>query len=75
MSPTAVALVTFACSFGGAMLGSRVRLSLPSKHVSDDSRDSIKVIMGLVATMTALVLGLVTASAKSSFDVVDAAIK
>ena len=31
--------------------------------------------VGLVATMTALVLGLVTASAKSSFDAVDTAVK
>ena len=35
----------------------------------------VKVGVGLIATMTALVLGLVTASAKSSFDAVDKAMK
>ena len=35
----------------------------------------MKVGIGLIATMTALVLGLVTASAKSSFDAVDTAVK
>lgn len=75
MAPTVVALVTLACTFGGAMLGLRLRQSLPSDYVSGDSRDSIKVIMGLVATMTALILGLVTASAKSSYDAIDSAVK
>ena len=75
MASTVVALVTLACTFGGAMLGLRLRRSLPSDYVSGDSRDSIKFIMGLVATMTALVLGLVTASAKSSYDAIDSAVK
>ena len=39
-----------------------------------ESRDTVKVGVGLIATMTALVLGLVTASAKSSFDAVDSAV-
>ena len=75
MSSTAVALITFVCTFSAAMLGLRLRLRLPSEYVSGDSRDSIKFIMGLVATMTALVLGLVTASAKSSYDAIDVAVK
>ena len=75
MASAVVALVTLACTFGGAMLGLRLRQSLPSDYVSGDSRDSIKLIMGLVATMTALILGLVTASAKSSYDAIDSAVK
>jgi len=41
---------------------------LPQHHLSDDSKDVVKLGMGLVATMSALVLGLLVASAKSSYD-------
>jgi hypothetical protein len=75
MSPVVVGLVTFACTFGGVLLGMRLRGILPVHHLDGDSKDSIKVGIGLIATMTALVLGLVTASAKSSFDEVTTAIK
>ena len=65
----------FTCTFGGALLGMRLRTSLPEHHLDAESRDTVKLGIGLIATMTALVLGLVTASAKSSFDAVDTAVK
>jgi hypothetical protein len=52
-----------------------IRTRLPDHHLADASKDTVKVGVGLVATMTALVLGLVTASAKNAFDTVDAAVK
>jgi hypothetical protein len=52
-----------------------VRSRLPHEHFSNETKDTVKLGIGLVATMTALVLGLITASAKNSFDAVDAAIK
>jgi hypothetical protein len=45
-----------------------LRAILPEEHLSAESRDIIKLGMGLIGTMTALVLGLLVASAKSSFD-------
>ena len=48
---------------------------LPEHHLDDDTKDTVKLGIGLIATMTALVLGLVTASAKSSFDSMDASVK
>jgi hypothetical protein len=68
MLPLEIALLVFACVFGGALVGMFSSAALPEHHLSKDSVDSIKMGMGLVATMTALVLGLVTASAKSAFD-------
>lgn len=47
---------------------------LPEHHLSADSKDTVKVAMGLIATITALVLGLVTAAAKSDFDAADGAV-
>jgi hypothetical protein len=75
MPPITIALLVFACVFGGTLLGMWLRNALPGHHLSDESKDVVKLGMGLLATLTALVLGLVTASAKSAFDVQDAAVK
>ena len=75
MHPTIVGLIVFTCTIGGALLGMWLRNTLPSHHLDPESSDTIKLGVGLIATMTALVLGLVTASAKSSYDAVDTAIK
>lgn len=75
MSATLIGLGVFLLTFGGALFGMHVRARLPQHHVDADSRDTVKVAIGLIATMTALVLGLVTASAKSSFDEVEGAVK
>jgi len=60
--------VVFACTFGGALAGMGLRAVLPEHHLSADSKDVVKLGMGLIATLSALVLGLLIASAKSSFD-------
>ena len=75
MNAWAVASITFFCTFGGALLGTFIRSSVPASHMSKESQDVVRLGMGLVATMTALLLGLVTASAKGVFDAQDAAIK
>jgi hypothetical protein len=69
------AFITFVCTLGAALLGTVIRTALPPAHVSKESQDVIRLGMGLVATMTALLLGLVTAAAKGSFDSQDVAIK
>jgi len=68
MRPLALSCVIFACIFGGALLGLLVSRLLPAHHVGADSKDAVKLGMGLVATMAALVLGLLVASAKGSYD-------
>jgi hypothetical protein len=47
---------------------------LPEHHLSDTTWDSIKIGTGLIATLTALVLGLLVSSAKSSYDTLNAEI-
>jgi hypothetical protein len=64
----AITSIVFASLFCGALLGMFFRATLPDDHLSSESRDVIKLGMGLVATMSALVLGLLIASAKSSYD-------
>jgi len=68
MSPHAVALAVFGCLFGAAMLGIRIRAWLPDHHISSEAKDSVRVAMGTVATMAALVLGLLVASTKGTYD-------
>jgi hypothetical protein len=68
MSALAIAVIVFACVFGGALLGMLLRAALPEHHLSTDSKDVVKLGMGLIATMAALVLGLLIASAKGSYD-------
>jgi len=75
LNPTAIGLIVFVFVFGGALLGMFVRAALPEDHFSNESKDTVKLGTGLIATMTALVLGLMTASAKSSFDAQDTLVK
>jgi hypothetical protein len=75
MEATVVGLIVFGCTFGGALLGMWLRNALPKHHLDAESKETIHIGIGLIATMTALILGLVTASAKSSFDALDAAVK
>jgi Protein of unknown function (DUF4239) len=64
-----VASILFVCVFVGALLGIFLRFILPERYFTEGSKDVVRLGTGLVATMAALVLGLLVASAKSSFDV------
>ena len=75
MTAVGFAAITFVCTLGCALLGIAIRTALPPAHLSKESQDVIRLGMGLVATMTALLLGLVTAAAKGSFDSQDAAVR
>ena len=68
MSSVAIGLIVFACVFGGALLGIFLRGVLPPHHLSAGTKDIVRLGMGLVGTMAALVLGLLVASAKGSYD-------
>ena len=68
MSSTETSVTVFACVLGGALLGVLLRSTLPAEHLRGDSKDVISLGMGLVGTIAAVVLGLLIASAKSSYD-------
>lgn len=71
MSPLAISLVAFGCIFLGMLFGMVLRLVLPEHHLSDESKDAVKLGIGMIATLAALVLGLLIASAKASFDTIN----
>jgi len=68
MAPIAISFVAFALALVGILLGSVIQRMLPEGHLSSDSKEVVKLSMGVVATLAALVLGLLVASAKSTYD-------
>ena len=67
MNSTLIAVLVFVFVFGGALAGVAVRV--PAHHQDAETKDVVKLVMGLVATISALVLSLLIASAHSSYDI------
>jgi hypothetical protein len=68
MSPLSLSLIAFACVFGGTLLGMFLRNRLPGHHLSGDTKDVVRLGTGLIGTIAALVLGLLIASANSTYE-------
>jgi hypothetical protein len=62
-------VIVFACVFGGTLFGMYLSTKVAAHHLNADSKDVMKMALGVIGTLAALVLGLLLASAKSSFDV------
>jgi hypothetical protein len=68
MSPANIVTLVLILLIIAILLGRQLRNLLPADHLSAETKDTIKLAMGLIATMTALVLGLLVSSAKGSYD-------
>ena len=75
MGSLTVSLMVFGCIFGGTLMGMAIRTRLPEHHLNEESKDVVKLGTGMIATMAALVLALLLASAKGSFDTMNSEIK
>jgi hypothetical protein len=64
MNAIALSGITFVCVSGGALSG----MFLPGHRLSTEDKDVVRLGTGLIGTIAALVLGLLIASAKSSYD-------
>jgi hypothetical protein len=69
-----IGFISAGCTFGGVLLGMFLQKVLPEYHLDTPSKDTVKVGAGMLATLAALVLGLLVSSAKSSFDAMNAGI-
>ena len=67
MNSTTVGLLVFVCTFGASLLAIAVRRQIPAHHMEGDSKDVVKLVLGLIATLTALVLGLLISSGYSTY--------
>jgi hypothetical protein len=75
MRSLAISGIIFALTLGGIFLGTLLRRTLPKHHLSEHAQDTVRLGVGLIATIAALVLGLLIAAAKGSFDTQNAQIK
>jgi hypothetical protein len=71
MNSTLIALASAGSIFSGALIGLGLQRLLPNHHLSKETQDIVKLSAGTIATLTALVLGLLVSSAKSSFDTIN----
>ena len=60
--------VVFATIIAGILFGIALRRVLPQDHLGQDAKDSVRLAIGLVVTMAALVLGMLVPSAKTYYD-------
>lgn len=67
MNATAVAVLAFVGILAMTSLGMRLSAALPEHHLSPETKETVPLGMGLVVTMTALLLRLPIASAKGSY--------
>jgi hypothetical protein len=74
MSPLTIGLISAGSIFAGALLGMALQRVLPGHHLSKETQDVVKLSAGTIATLTALVLGLLVSTAKNSFDTINAGI-
>jgi hypothetical protein len=67
MSPMLVGLAVFGCTIIAALSGIVLHRKLPVRFQHADSKDVVKLVLGLVSTITALVLSLLISTAHTSF--------
>ena len=68
MAVVAISLLAFFVMLAGAAAGIGLRRILPEHHLNDHSKDVVRLGSALVATMSALVLGLLITSAKNTYE-------
>jgi hypothetical protein len=68
MSPLVIALIVAALMMAGALGGGFLRKHLPSEHFDEETMDVVKLGLGFLATLSALVMVLVISSSKASYD-------
>ena len=68
MSPITLSAIAFVCILTGTLVGMFLRNRLPDHYLGSDAKDVVRLGAGLIGTIAALVLGLLIASAKTSYD-------
>jgi len=68
MSSTAAFLASFASILIGAAVGMVLRRALPADLLEGGSKEAIRLGAGFLSTLAALVIGLMIASAKNTYD-------
>jgi hypothetical protein len=68
MSALLISVIVFLCVLSSALLGMLFAPNLAASHRTAESKDVVRLGMGLVSTTVAVALGLLISSAKSFYD-------
>jgi hypothetical protein len=75
MNPLLTSLVVAACIFASAMAGLYLHARLPGHHLTKETQDVVRLGTGMLSVLASLVLGLLIATAKTSYDTTEQAIR
>jgi len=75
MSITIISLLVAGCIFAGGLVGLNLHRLLPPDHRSKETQDVVRLGIGMLSVLASLVLGLLIATAKTSYDTADHAIR
>jgi hypothetical protein len=75
MTSITTGLLVAACIFSGGIGGLYLRRVVPGSHLTRDTHDVIKLGAGMLSVLASLVLGLLIATAKTSYDSADHAVQ
>ena len=57
MAHAAISLLVLAVVFGGSLFGMFLRARFPQLHLDNDTKDVVRLGVGLIGTLAALVVG------------------
>src|SRR5262249_9270216 len=67
-NPLIIGILVFAVILTGALVGYALRRYLPERYLCEETKSTVTVSMAVVATFSALVLGLLISNASTSFN-------
>lgn len=75
MNAIEMSLLISAFVFAGGVAGLHLHRVLPSNHLSTETQDVVRLGTGMLSVLASLVLGLLIATVKTSFDNTDTAVR
>ncbi len=75
MDALTISLIVAACVFAGGVAGLSLHRVLPAAHLSKETQDVIRLGTGMLSVLASLVLGLLIATVKTSFDTTQSMIR
>ncbi len=68
MSTITISLLVAACVFSGGIIGLHLHRALPKGYMTKETQEVVRLSIGMLSILSSLVLGLLIATAKSSYD-------
>jgi hypothetical protein len=75
MTPIFASLLVVACIFAGGLVGLSLNRVLRPSHLTKETQEVVRLSIGMLSVLASLVLGLLIATAKSSYDTTDGAVR